>query len=203
MSREVCQTHVWITTLPRVLFRQELAGVGRTGWNQGDEMVLIGIGSNRGDSRDFVLRAMTRLGRFSSGEISYSHLWRTSPVDCPSGSEDFINAAVAFEARQALTPELLLTGLKSLEVEFGRTPNTVANAPRELDLDLLLFDDHVRNSPEFTLPHPRAVNRLFVLAPAAEVLPDAIWPDTGQSINQLLAELETDEQVTRLELAPR
>ncbi len=166
-------------------------------------MVLIGLGSNRGDSPDFVLRAMTRLASFSSGEILCSHLWQTSPVDCPPGSEDFINAAVAFEARPSLTPESLLAGLKSLEVEFGRTPNTVRNAPRELDLDLLLFDDHVRDSADFTLPHPRAVNRLFVLAPAAEVLPHAIWPNTGRSINQLLAELETDEQVTRLELAPR
>ncbi|MFB3105105.1 MAG: 2-amino-4-hydroxy-6-hydroxymethyldihydropteridine diphosphokinase [Pseudomonadales bacterium] len=206
MSREVCQTHVWITTLQRVLFQFMPAGkygAGTTTSNQGDEMVLIGLGSNRGDSRDFVLRAMMRLEQYSAGEMLRSHLWQTSPVDCPLGSGDFINAAVAFEACSALTPESLLAGLKSLEVEFGRALDAVRNAPREIDLDLLLFDDHIRDSPDFTLPHPRAVNRLFVLAPAAEVLPEAIWPNNGHSINQLLAELQTDEQVTRLELALR
>ena len=166
-------------------------------------MVLIGLGSNRGNSRDSVLQAMTRLESFAAGKMLRSHLWKTSPVDRPVGSGDFINAAVAFEARPALTPELLLAGLKSLEVEFGRTADAVRNAPRELDLDLLLFDDHRRSSTDFILPHPRAVNRLFVLAPAAEVLPEAIWPDTGHTIEQLLAELETVERVTRLEHAPR
>ncbi|MCZ6620182.1 MAG: 2-amino-4-hydroxy-6-hydroxymethyldihydropteridine diphosphokinase [Gammaproteobacteria bacterium] len=165
--------------------------------------MLIGLGSNRGDSRDFVLRAMTRLESFSSGKMLRSHLWQTSPVDCPSGSQDFINAAVAFEARPALCPELLLAGLKSLEHEFGRKVKRIRNAPREIDLDLLLFDDHVRNTADFTLPHPRAVNRLFVLAPAAEVLPEAVWPSTGRTIRQLLGGLETDERVTRLEFAPR
>ena len=166
-------------------------------------MVLIGLGSNRGDSRDIVLRAMKRLEQFSAGEMRCSHLWQTSPVDCPEGSGDFINAAVAFDAASSLTPESLLAGLKSLEVEFGRGQDTVRNAPREIDLDLLLFDDHIRNSVEFTLPHPRAVNRLFVLAPAAEVLPEVIWPNTERSIKQHLTELETDEQVLRLELAKR
>lgn len=161
-------------------------------------MVLIGLGSNRGDSREFVLRAMKRLESFCVGEMVCSHLWQTSPVDCPSDSADFINAVVAFEVDPEFTPELLLAGLKSIEVEFGRTENTVRNSPREIDLDLLLYDDHERNSVDFTLPHPRAVNRLFVLAPAAEVLPKVIWPNTGQSIGQLLAELETDEKVTRL-----
>ncbi|MEJ2087586.1 MAG: 2-amino-4-hydroxy-6-hydroxymethyldihydropteridine diphosphokinase, partial [Gammaproteobacteria bacterium] len=82
---------------------------------------------------------------------------------------------------------------------YGREAAPVRNAPRELDLDLLLFDDQTRDSADFTLPHPRAVNRLFVLAPAAEVLPDAIWPGTDQSIAELLAALETDERVMRLE----
>lgn len=164
-------------------------------------MVLIGLGSNRGDSRGIVSRAMQRLESFASGKFHRSHLWLTSPVDCPPGSNDFVNAAVAFEGAAGLTPENLLASLKSLEVEFGRAAEIVRNAPRELDLDLLLFDGHVRDSVDFILPHPRAVDRLFVLAPAAEVLPDAIWPGTGCTIGQLLDGLESDEQVTRLEVA--
>ena len=75
----------------------------------------------------------------------------------------------------------------------------VRNAPRELDLDLLLFDGETRDTDHFTLPHPRAVDRLFVLAPAEEVLPDAVWPGTGRTIRTLRAELETDEAVERIE----
>jgi len=164
--------------------------------------VLVGLGSNQGDSRSIVLEAMQRLGQFSSGEVACSRLWRTSPVDCPPDSGDFINAAAAFSPRSTLTPEVLLAELKKLEREFGRQRAIVRNAPRELDLDLLLYGDEVRDSDDFILPHPRAVDRRFVLAPAAEVLPDAIWPGTGQTIGQLLAALHSEEQVDPLDVTP-
>ena len=162
-------------------------------------MILIGLGSNRGDSRRIVVQAMARMAEFSAGEVRCSSLWRTSPVDCPPDSGDFINAAAAFSARRDLTPEALLSALKAIEVEYGRGAPTVRNAPRELDLDLLLFDDQTRNTENFMLPHPRAVDRLFVLAPAEEVLPDAVWPETGCTISELRAALVTDEAVERLE----
>ena len=161
-------------------------------------MVLIGIGSNRGDSREIVREAMRRLEQFAQGDVRRSHLFRTSPVDCPPGSDDFINAAAAFEARAGLTPESLLHDLKALEREYGREENPPRNAPRELDLDLLLYGDERRDTETFTLPHPRAVDRLFVLAPAAEVLPDAVWPGTGRRIRELLARLDSNETVIRL-----
>ena len=162
-------------------------------------MILIGLGSNRGDSRRIVIEAMARLAEYSAGEVRCSSLWQTSPVDCPPDSDDFINAAAAFSARDGLTPEGLLSALKAMEVEYGRGAAIVKNAPRELDLDLLLYDQETRNTETFTLPHPRAVDRLFVLAPAEEVLPDAIWPGTGRSIRSLRAALETDEAVQRIE----
>ena len=142
---------------------------------------------------------MARLADFAAGDVRCSSLWRTSPVDCPPGSGDFINAAAAFTARVGLTPEDLLSALKAIEVEYGRGQATVRNAPRELDLDLLLFDEQTRNSETFMLPHPRAVDRLFVLAPAEEVLPEAVWPGTGRTIRELRAALQTDEAVERLE----
>jgi 2-amino-4-hydroxy-6-hydroxymethyldihydropteridine diphosphokinase len=162
-------------------------------------MVLIGLGSNRGASAAIVLEAMDRLECFAAGPLRRSSLWRTSPVDCPPGAGDFVNAAVAFEARAGLLPEDLLAALKSIEREYGQRNPSLRNAPRELDLDLLLFDDERRDTAEFCLPHPRAVQRRFVLAPAAEVLPDAIWPGTGTAIRALLDDLRTDERVTRLE----
>lgn len=165
--------------------------------------VLVGLGSNRGDSVAIVREALGRLQRFAAGTVRASSLWRTSPVDCPPGSGDFINAAAAFEPRPALSPESLLDGLKALEREYGRQRVEVRNAPRELDLDLLLFGDEVRDGADFVLPHPRAVNRLFVLAPAAEVAPDAVWPRTGRTVRDLLHTLDSDERVERLEQPDR
>ena len=163
------------------------------------ETVLVGLGSNRGASVRIILGAIDRLGEFARGELSVSHLWRTSPVNCPPGADNFINAAVAFEPLPGLTPESLLRALKVLEREFGREEVSIPNAPRELDLDLLLFGREVRNTREFTLPHPRAVDRRFVLEPAAEVLPEGPWPGTGKTIGQLLAALKSPEQVVRLD----
>lgn len=161
-------------------------------------MVLIGLGSNRGDSAAIVREAMARLRAYASGAVRCSSLWRTSPVDCPPGSDDFINAAAAFEPGAGLSPESLLAALKSLEAEYGRPSRRMRNAPRELDLDLLLFGDEVRDLADFVLPHPRAADRLFVLAPAAEILPHAVWPGTGRTIGALVAGLRTDERVERL-----
>lgn len=162
-------------------------------------MILIGLGSNQGDSQRIVREAIARLEVFASGPLRASRLWRTSPVDCPPESGDFINAAAAFAAAPELTPEALLGELKSLEREYGRQSVPVRNAPRELDLDLLLFGDQVRDTDDFTLPHPRAIDRLFVLAPAAEVLPDAIWPGTCDTIAELLRTIDSDERVEPIE----
>lgn len=161
-------------------------------------MVLISLGSNRGDSPAIVAAALERLRAFADGAFRASQLWRTSPVDCPPGSRDFINAAVAFRPRPELTPEELLAALKALEAEFGRGPPRARNAPRELDLDLILFGGERRSSEAFTLPHPRATGRRFVLAPAAEVAPEQRWPGLAVTVAELLARLDSDERVSPL-----
>lgn len=162
------------------------------------ELVLVGLGSNRGDSLSVMRKALGRLAEFAAGEYRHSSLWKTSPVDCPPGSGDFLNAVAVFESADWLTPELLLFNLKALEREYGREQSPVRNAPRELDLDLLVFGDEVRDGPEFYLPHPRACQRRFVLAPAAEVVPDLLWPGTGRTVAELLAALESTERVAVL-----
>ncbi|HTO56362.1 MAG TPA: 2-amino-4-hydroxy-6-hydroxymethyldihydropteridine diphosphokinase [Pseudomonadales bacterium] len=161
-------------------------------------MVLIGIGSNRGDSVRIVLRSIECLGRFAAAEVRASSLWRTSPVDCPPDSSDFINAVVAFEPRAGLTPDALLAELKALEREFGRATPWARNAPRELDLDLLVFGDQRRDTAQFVLPHPRATTRRFVLAPAAEIAPQLHWPGTAMTVAELLARLDDSERVERV-----
>jgi 2-amino-4-hydroxy-6-hydroxymethyldihydropteridine diphosphokinase len=160
--------------------------------------VLIAIGSNQGDSVAVVRAAMNRLATFARGALVRSSLWRTTPVDCPPGSNDFVNAVVAFEPLDTLAPERLLDSLKDIERDFGRTENAVRHAPRELDLDLLVFGEARRSSADFTLPHPRATNRRFVLVPAAEVAPDLVWPGIGRTVRELLASLDSNERVELL-----
>lgn len=163
-------------------------------------MVLIGIGSNQGDSLEIVESALVELQQFALPQTyRCSRLWRTTPVDCPPESGMFLNAAVGFDPRESLTPESLLRQLKDLERQYGRSNEVIRNAPRELDLDLLVYDGEVRDTETFTLPHPRAVERLFVLAPVAEIAPELIWPGIGETVRELLHKLETDEQVTPLD----
>ena len=158
-------------------------------------MVLLGLGSNRGDSTQTMVAAIEALDRFAQpGSLRSSRLWRTTPVDCPPDSGDFVNSAAVFDP--------ILAELKQLERQFGRGEKHVRNAPRELELDLLLFDDELRDSENFVLPHPRAKNRLFVLQPAVELVPDVMWPNTGKTLQQLLDELETDERVMPLPTQP-
>jgi 2-amino-4-hydroxy-6-hydroxymethyldihydropteridine diphosphokinase len=161
-------------------------------------LILIGIGSNRGDSIGIVCESIERLRGFANGEFRRSSLWRTSPVDCPPDSGSFVNAVVAFEPRDGLTPEALLAALKALEREFGRAATPLRNAPRELDLDLLVYGDETRMSPQFVLPHPRATERRFVLAPAAEIVADLRWPGTDTTVSELLGRIDDDETVERL-----
>jgi 2-amino-4-hydroxy-6-hydroxymethyldihydropteridine diphosphokinase len=161
-------------------------------------LTLVALGSNRGDSLTIVRQAMARLEAFAARDFRRSSLWRTSPVDCPPDAADFINAVVAFEPRPDLTPEALLAALKDLEREFGRVAVAVRNAPRELDLDLILFCDECRDTPAFVLPHPRGHIRRFVLAPAAEVAPDVVWPVVGRSIAALLVSLTDGDAAFRL-----
>ena len=140
---------------------------------------------------------MTRLQNLSDSPILKSSLWRTTPVDCPPNSPKFVNAVVGLVPPEKETPESLLIKLRGLEKEFGRAPKSVVNEPRPLDLDLIAFGNETRNSPELTLPHPRAPGRRFVLQPLSEIAPEWILPGQLKTVSQLLAELPPDETVRR------
>ena len=160
--------------------------------------VYIALGSNLGDSRQNIERAFDQLAELSSEQISRSSLWKSTPVDCPPGSPEFINAAAALTPVEDATPESILKQLQNLEMEFGRIPKKVLNEARPLDLDLIAFGDEVRHSPELVIPHPRAHLRKFVLAPLAEIAPDLILPGQKKSVRELCDALRTDEVVEKL-----
>jgi 2-amino-4-hydroxy-6-hydroxymethyldihydropteridine diphosphokinase len=149
-------------------------------------LAYIAVGSNMGESELTLASAMPRLQAFSTTPLMASRWIRTKPVNCPPGSPDFLNGAVAIKPWPGETPESLLEKLQALEVEFGRTAKTVMNEPRPLDLDLITFGSERRNSPRLTLPHPRAAEREFVLVPLAEIAPDLLLPGAKETVVQLL-----------------
>src|SRR6266496_2191029 len=94
------------------------------------KMAFVALGSNLGDSKQYVLRAMDGLQQFSDFPLLRSSLWQSTPVDCPPDSPLFVNAVVAMLPRANETPENLLDKLQALEKESGRQPKTTPNQPR-------------------------------------------------------------------------
>jgi 2-amino-4-hydroxy-6-hydroxymethyldihydropteridine diphosphokinase len=161
-------------------------------------IAFVALGSNLGNSRETLLRAMDRLEKLSAAPLLRSSLWETEPIDCLPGAAPFINAMVGLTPLSSETPESLLQKLKALEIEFGRAPKKILNEPRPLDLDLISFCSEVRTSSSLTLPHPRAHERRFVLAPWNEIAPDYVMPKQTRAVRELLAQLGPDQAARRL-----
>ena len=150
------------------------------------QAAYVAIGVNLGDARQAVEAAIQALGRLPQSRLAAcSSLYRTAPVD--AGGPDFVNAVVALATD--LAPLDLLARLQALEVAAGRE-RPYRNAPRTLDLDLLLHGATVLDTPVLTLPHPRMHQRAFVLVPLAEIAPKRVSPAqlaavTDQAIERL------------------
>lgn len=158
----------------------------------------IALGSNLGDSVANIRSAFEDLEYLSQTPVRRSSLWRSTPTDCPPGSPDFINAAVAIEPLVGETPESLLDKLQALEIGAGRQPKVVMNEPRPLDLDIIAFGMEQHSSPRLTIPHPRLHVRSFVLEPLAEIAPEVIMPCHARSVAEMLATLAPDDALIRL-----
>jgi 2-amino-4-hydroxy-6-hydroxymethyldihydropteridine diphosphokinase len=133
----------------------------------------IGLGANLGDAAQAVRDALAAIGALPQTTLTrHSSLYRTAPID--AAGPDYVNA-VAEVATHLSAPELLAQ-LQRLELEAGRQ-RPYRNAPRTLDLDLLLFGDGPIESAALTVPHPRMRARAFVLVPLAEIAPQRVPPD--------------------------
>ena len=163
-----------------------------------DDLALIALGSNLGDSAELIRKAFDALQGLTRSPILRSSLWQSTPVDCPPDSPLFVNAAAGLFPRPGETPHSLLSQLQFIEASFGRRRNPVVNAPRPLDLDLIAFGQRVVQSPDLTLPHPRAHTRRFVLQPLSEIAPSFMLAGSNQTIADLLRGLSCDEAVMRI-----
>ena len=157
-------------------------------------IAYIGIGSNQGDARAHVLQAFEELARLPGTRLEgRSALYRSEPVDAP-GQPDYVNAAGGVDTD--LTAAQLLAALQDLELRHGRERPT-RNAPRTLDLDLLLYGDLCLASAMLTLPHPRMHERAFVLAPLLEL--DARLEIPGRGAARALLARCAGQRIERLD----
>jgi 2-amino-4-hydroxy-6-hydroxymethyldihydropteridine diphosphokinase len=148
----------------------------------------VGLGANLGTPAATVEAALLALGHLSCTTLAArSSLYASSPVD--AGGPDYCNAVAALDT--TLDPLALLRELQALEQAHGRE-RTYRNAPRTLDLDLLLYGDTILQMPGLTLPHPRLHERAFVLAPLLEIAPDLTLPALGPA-RPLLARVAHQE----------
>ena len=149
---------------------------------------LIALGGNLGDRARILETALRALDDSPGIRLrAASRYFETPPVGGPPGQGPFLNAAATLET-DSTAPDLL-AHLQRIEADAGRV-RSVRWGERTLDLDLLLFGDTILRSPDLTLPHPRMALRRFVLAPADEIAPDRIDPETGRTIRDLLRNLD-------------
>ncbi len=157
-------------------------------------LAYVALGANLGDPAAALRAALKDLAVTPGVTLKdVSSFYRTAPIE--SSGPDYVNAVAAVETM--LTPLQLLRTLQRIENQHGRVrPAGVVNAPRTLDLDLLLYGEAVIAVPELTVPHPRMHQRAFVLAPLLEMVPDVSIPGLGAAKNFLAS--VADQAIERL-----
>ena len=144
--------------------------------------VFLGLGSNLGERQKYLDQAAKGLGRVARTKVVWaSGVYETGPY----GKQDqpnFLNAAVEVETELSLSE--LFDEVKGIEKRLGRT-STERWGPREIDIDILVYDGLVFEDERIKVPHPELENRRFVLIPLREIAPDLVHPISGMTISEL------------------
>ena len=155
--------------------------------------VYLGLGSNLGDRQENLDKALNFLSqRLRMGKIS--SVYDTEPVG-NTEQPRFLN--LVCQAYTRLAPAGLLSLAKGIESKLGRTGKS--NAPRTIDIDILLYDEQVIETPELVIPHPKMTERAFVLVPLDEIAPGLVHPVSGKTVKELLQSVTEKQGVLKLE----
>ena len=146
---------------------------------------LLSLGSNLGDRLKNLATALAELNKQNISIVSTSNVYETSPVDCLDNSPAFLNAAVKIKTE--LKPSKLISIVLDTEIKIGRKRSSL-NAPRIIDIDLLLGGNLISNDEKIVLPHPRMHDRLFVLTPLREIAAETIHPVLKKNISQIYSD---------------
>ena len=153
-------------------------------------MIYLALGSNLGNREEYLAQARAVLVAFDIELVKASSIHETPALMPPGAPPEwdvpYLNQVIA--VRTHLGPLDLLAVLKHIEAELGRKPEA-RWAPREIDIDIVAYDDVVLVEDMLTLPHPQMDTRRFVLAPLAEIAPEWVHPVLGKHVRELLAEL--------------
>jgi 2-amino-4-hydroxy-6-hydroxymethyldihydropteridine diphosphokinase len=155
----------------------------------------LGLGSNVGDRRGHLERAVLELPGHGVQVLASSSVYETEPVGEMLDQRDFYNACIRVETEHG--PEELLDACKRVERELGREPGGVRHGPRPIDVDVLLLGSLEHRSPRLTLPHPEVLARRFVLVPLLELDPELTLPG-GERAADWLATLSHAQAVRRV-----
>ena len=168
-----------------------------TGGMRPIRQAVLAIGSNLGDRLGRLQGAVSALEDTPEVTlVAVSSVYETEPVGAPADSPSFLNAVVLIDT--TLTVHTLLDRALAIEEAFGRQ-RSEKNAPRSLDVDLIVVGDRVADDEQLTLPHPRAHERAFVLAPWLEIDPEGEIPGKG-FVADLIGEVDTSGVVRREDL---
>lgn len=156
-------------------------------------LIYLSLGSNLGD-REIQLRdALKRLAA-NGRVVAVSSFYETEPVEF-TGQAWFLNCVVALETTE--TPGQLMASLLHIEQQMGRQ-RIQKKGPRTIDIDILLFDEAIVDSPALTIPHPAMHQRRFVLEPLAEIAPEVRHPVLKKTVRELLDALPAGQEVRKL-----
>lgn len=152
----------------------------------------IALGSNLGDPLGYLQEGRRQLLALHDGTGPFlcSKIYESTPVECPDGSPQFLNAAI--ELSTDLPPLDLLEKLQAIERESGRSQHHGFHEPRSLDLDLLYLGNLQLSHSSLTLPHPSITQRPFVLKPLKDICPERVLPNQDLSIRDLCDILDQD-----------